>query len=50
MFLEAQRIEQRTLYDLEMLRETGRLPNFLGRLKTHLTRSIERNRLLSLEI
>ena len=34
----------------EMLRESGRLPNVFGWLKTHLTRSIERNRLLSLEI
>ena len=33
-----------------MPREAVRLPNVFGRLKTHLTRSIERNRLLSLEI
>jgi len=34
----------------EMLRETERLPNFFGRFKSHLMQSIERNRLLSLEI
>jgi Mrp family chromosome partitioning ATPase len=34
----------------EMLRESGRLPRVFSRLKSHLIRSIEGNRLLSLEI